>query len=71
MVFASFLAWPKPKILFIGHYLLRNQTETLVTQARNVGINCLEKLCCIIVVVFLLETIQKLYKKKKHEQQQQ
>ena len=32
----SFLARSKPKISFIGLSLLRNQTETLATQARLV-----------------------------------
>ena len=29
----SFLAWSKPKVPFLGFSLLRNQTETLATQA--------------------------------------
>ena len=30
----SFLAWPKPRILFLGLSLFQNQMETLATQAR-------------------------------------
>ena len=29
----SFLAWSKPEVSFHDHFLLRNQTETLATQA--------------------------------------
>ena len=32
----SFLARPKPRISFLGLFLLRNSTETLATQARLV-----------------------------------
>ena len=35
LALVSFLAWPKPKIPFLGLSLLRNQTETLATQARR------------------------------------
>ena len=30
-----FFLWPKPKIPFVGLSLLRNQTETLATQAKH------------------------------------
>ena len=33
LALVSFLARPKPRIPFLGLFLLRNQTETLVTQA--------------------------------------
>ena len=33
MALVSFLARPKPKFQFLGLSLLRNQTETLATQA--------------------------------------
>jgi len=36
LVLLSFLAQSKPKILFHGLFLLRNQTETLATQATEV-----------------------------------
>ena len=35
MALVSFLARPKPRIPFLGLSLLRNQTETLATQARG------------------------------------
>ena len=34
LALVSFLAWPKPRILFLGLSLLQNQMETLATQAR-------------------------------------
>ena len=34
LALVSFLAWPKPRILFLGLSLLQNQIETLATQAR-------------------------------------
>ena len=34
LALVSFLAGPKPRIPFLGLSLLRNQTETLATQAR-------------------------------------
>ena len=33
LALVSFLAWPKPRIPFLGLSMLRNQTETLATQA--------------------------------------
>ena len=37
LALVSFLARPKPRIPFLGLSLLRNQTETLATQARLNG----------------------------------
>ena len=34
LALVSFLAWPKPRILFLGLSLLQNEMETLATQAR-------------------------------------
>ena len=34
----SFLARPKPRIPFLGLSLLRNQTETLATEANNLQV---------------------------------
>ena len=34
LALVSFLAWPKPRILFLGLSLLQNQIETLATQVR-------------------------------------
>ena len=34
-VLFPFFVWPKPKIPFVGLSLLRNQTETLATQAKQ------------------------------------
>ena len=34
LALVSFLAWSKPKVPFLGISLLRNQTETLATQAK-------------------------------------
>ena len=34
LALVSFLAWPKPRILFLGLSLFQNQMETLATQAR-------------------------------------
>ena len=35
LALVSFLARPKPRILFLGLSLLRNLTETLATQAKS------------------------------------
>jgi len=34
----SFLTWPKPRIPFLSHSLLQNQTESLAMQAREVSV---------------------------------
>ena len=34
LALVSFLAWSKPKVPFLSISLLRNQTETLATQAK-------------------------------------
>ena len=38
LALVSFLARSKPKVPFLGISLLRNQTETLATQARKVNV---------------------------------
>ena len=39
LALVSFLARPKPRIPFLGLSLLRNQTETFATQAKNLNEN--------------------------------
>ena len=39
LALVSFLARPKPRIPFLGPSLLRNQTETFATQAKNLNEN--------------------------------
>ena len=41
LALVSFLARPKPRILFLGLSLLRNQTETLATPATLCKTGCL------------------------------
>ena len=43
LALVSFLARPKPRIPFLGLFLLRNQTETLATQAINIVVTSREK----------------------------
>ena len=56
----SFLARPKPRIPFLGLSLLRNQTETLATQAKPVPIaylQILHKSSKLASVAFLYKTL--------------
>ena len=43
LALVSFIARPKPRIPFLGLSLLRNQTETLATQAIDLEKGCLSR----------------------------
>ena len=53
LALVPFLARPKPKILFLGFSLFRNQTETLATQAQG-SKNCVA--CIVLYKIKLLYT---------------
>ena len=57
LALVSFLARPKPRIPFLGLSLLRNQTETLATQAIKMSVS-------ITVIKSALFTAKKFFKAK-------
>ena len=46
LALVPFFAWPKPKILFLGLSLLRNNKETLATQAKSLWFLWSFNPCC-------------------------
>ena len=67
LALVSFLARPKPRILFLGLSLLRNQTEMLATQAIVVGM-IMTPLFIAIIILFFLDSILGQQLSFKHKQ---